>query len=511
MRLRLGVVVVIAMVAIAGCSTAPIPDPMTDTGPESPSVSPNDPVGTTTTETTTEPTTTMVESLADPPSDRLGWESGYWYNETIEVDQSDGLNESELDAVVARGKARVEYIRGLEFNESVPVTIISREEFRNETEERFANRSTESKLHQDVKFEALFFLGEGESAVSQQESNTASNVLGYYSPDNHTIKIVSDNPDSLEMNEITLAQELFHALQSSHFDTGNYTQNTEELHNAKDGIIEGDGNYVDYKYEEACDAGWDCLEPTGGSGSGGGGGDVHIGMWALRFQPYSDGPSFVRDIYEAEGWDGVNAVYEQPPESTEQVIHPEQYREDSPQNVSIEDRSTGEWYVPDQGNGSIDYAQFGEAGVYAMLWYPSYVESQAGNPADVVIPMNHFIERGGDRDLDPYNYSHPYSTGWDGDRLLPYVTNDSATTNETGYVWKLTWDSEADATEFETAYLELLAYHGAEPVPEEPGTYRIADGPYADAFRVTQSGANVTIVNAPTVDELDAVHASPEG
>jgi hypothetical protein len=125
----------------------------------------------------------------------------------------------------------------------------------------------------------------------------------------------------------------------------------------------------------------------------------------------------------------------------------------------------------------------------------------------VVIPVNHFIERG--NQLDPYNYSHPYSMGWDGDKLLPYVQNDSASTNETGYVWRLAWDSKEDAQEFTLAYRQLLRHHGADPVFDEPDTYRITEGPFADAFRVTRSGSNVTIVNAPTVAELHDVHGPP--
>jgi hypothetical protein len=235
-------------------------------------------------------------------------------------------------------------------------------------------------------------------------------------------------------------------------------------------------------------------------------------MLALRLQPYSDGPVFVEGIQEDGGWAAVNEVYENPPNSTEQTIHPEKYRVDEPANVTIEDRSSAEWYVPDLGAGSIDYAQFGEAGVYTMLWYPSYAESQAaGTPRTVVIPYGHFLgpSRTG-ASLDLYNYSHPYSAGWDGDKLLPYVTNDSAETNETGYVWKLTWDTQADATQFVGAYEQLLAHHGAEPVPGAANTYRIEEGDFADAFRVRTDGRNVTIVNAPTVPALDEVHASPD-
>ena len=511
MRRHLGVALLVAVVVLAGCSTTPIGEPTTAPTTESPVTTTAEP-STTTTATTSTPTTTtdpsqMVDSRPDPDEDVLGWENGYWYNESISVDRSDGLNQSELDVVVARSMARVEHIRELEFENETPVKIINRTEFRERTEERNANLTANERLHQNVKFEATFFLGEDESAIQARQDTTASSVLGFYSPRNDSIVIVSDNPDNLEMNEITLSQELFHAVQEQTFNVSNYTANTEELHNARDGIIEGDGNFVDHLYEQRCGVEWDCLMPQSQGGSGGDGTQAHVGMLALRLQPYSDGPVFVRDIYEEENWDGVNAIYESPPESTEQTIHPELYGVDEPSNVTVEDRSNDEWVVPDQGEGHIDYAQFGEAGLYVMLWYPSHVESrESGSVQDVVIPYRDFFSPS-EESLDLYNYDHPMTAGWDGDRLLPYVQNDSAETNETGYVWKITWDTQADAEEFTDGYQQLLEHHGGVAVPGSEDTYLIDDGPFEDAFRVSQDGRNVTIVNAPSISELDEVRS----
>ncbi|MFC7190435.1 hypothetical protein ACFQL7_11610 [Halocatena marina] len=66
----------------------------------------------------------MQSAPPDPNTDTLGWESGYWYNESITVDQSDGLSESELDAFLARSMARVEHIRRLEFTEQVEIEFV---------------------------------------------------------------------------------------------------------------------------------------------------------------------------------------------------------------------------------------------------------------------------------------------------------------------------------------------------------------------------------------------------
>ncbi|CCQ32973.1 lipoprotein [Halorhabdus tiamatea SARL4B] len=442
----------------------------------------------------------------DPDADVLGWENDYWYNESVAVTPDDGLNDSELEAVVARGMARVEEIRRLEFEETPPVEVISRENYTERVENRTANVTTAQRRHQNVKYEALLMVNESSDAITTQERNQAGGVGGFYEPSTGEIKIVSENTSTPRMNEITLSQELFHALQDQRFNISSYNQSTQELHNAKDGIIEGDGNYVDHLYQERCEGEWEgeCImpeesqTPTDFS--------PHIGLYQITLQPYSDGPAFVRDIHESEGWDAVNAIYENPPNSTEQTIHTEKYGEDEPTPVSIEDSSDDRWR-PLEMNGSIDHASFGEAGLFVSLWYPGY-ESQLSTQ---IIPYREHLNLVGGNiaEFDPYNYNHTDTNGWDGDKLLPYVTDESSATNETGYVYRTVWDSPTDAKEFKNGYEQLLAFHGAESVDSHENVYRIPGSQeFNDAFYLNQDGETFTIVNAPSVAELSGVDDS---
>jgi PGF-CTERM protein len=462
-----------------------------------------------TTNSTADAGTTHRSDPADPAEDVLGWENGYWYNESIAVTPADGLNDSELEAVVARSMARVEEIRRLEFEGDVPVEIVSREAFRRGDSAGFGNVSVGDRLHQNVKYEALYMVNESTDAVSVQESNLGASVGGFYSPAEQRIVIVSENATSPQLSEVTLSQELFHALQDQKYNLSSYNQSTREQHNSIDGIVEGDGNYVDYLYQQRCameqesEGYWgNCLQDTARNGSGGTAQLANIGLYLLVFQPYSDGPPFVESIRQAGGWEAVNAVYEDPPASTEHTIHPDTYDEDPPVNVSIEDRSNETWTPLDVPN-AIDYAEFGEAGVFSMFVYPTF----ASQGQTQIVPANSFLNRDGAGNpdpLDPYNYSSRYSAGWDGDKLLPYVTEDSATTNETGYVWKLAWDTPEDADEFVTGYRQLMEYRGAERVGEN--TYVLPDGGgYGDAVHVVTGENRTTVVNAPTLDALPAV------
>jgi hypothetical protein len=501
MRTTIAIAVVL-MLVVAGCSQAPGAGTTTDTEVDT-TARPD--AGTETTRSGSDATTTEqadeVVKPDDPKTDVLGWEAGYWYNETIDVNPNDGLNETELNVTVARAMARVEQVRQLEFKERVPVEIKTREEFRGDRGN--SSMPADRKLFDNVKYESLFMINESTDSIAVQNQNSGSSIGGFYSPSEKRIVVISENSSTPKLDEITLSQELFHALQDQHFDLSGYDQSTRELHNAKDGIIEGDGNYVDYLYSEKCKNEWngDCLTDTGSSS---GGGLANIGPYLIKFQPYSDGPPFVKAIHERGGWEAVNEVYENPPASTEQVIHPDKYGEDRPADFSIQDRTSDGWTRLELKNRP-SYGSVGEAGMFAMFMYP-YYPSQGETQ---IVPARDFfnMEQGSSelREFDPLNYNSSYSTGWDGDKLAVY-TNSEAKENETGYVWKSVWDSEQDAAEFVEGYRRLLQYNGAKKVDGHANTWKIPqDKAFNDAFYVQQKGDTVVIVNAPSVEDLSGV------
>ena len=467
------------------------------------------------TEADTEQTSAPVESAAtnasnddappDPEEDQLGWENGYWYNESIDVNQTDGLSEEELNATVARAMARVEVVRQLEFEEPVPVELMSREEFASSN-----NHSVNEtfRLFDDTKFEAMLLVGEQDDSLDVQQENRGSSVLGYYSPSEDAIVIVTENATDPQIDEYTLAHELVHALQDQHFNLSSIRSETRDGANANSGIIEGDASLVEQRYEDRCGEGgsWNgtCVEPSSDGSGGGGGGLANFGVYFLKFQPYSDGPKFVASIYREGGWEAVNAVYNDTPESAAQVIHPEKYGQDSPTEVELSDQQSDEWERIRPAN-RLDYGEVGQSGIASMFVYPLYHDGSGGR---IVQPQDwlNYTEDGDVSSFDPLNYGFDYAAGWDGDRMHFYRNGD----NETAYVWRIVWDSPEDATEFREGYEQVLFYWGAEEVSEN--TYRIPEGAsqFADAFHISVEGDTVTIVNAPTVDGLSEVRSSVE-
>ncbi|WP_208023476.1 Hvo_1808 family surface protein [Halorussus pelagicus] len=438
---------------------------------------------------------TPPENGSDPDSDVRGWENGIWYDESIDVDQSDGVQRGERKRIVSRTMARVEAVRCVEFDQTVPVSVISREEFRRAQ----ASQNVPERLRtfDNGKFEALLLVGEDNDSIAVQTENRGSGVLGFYSPQTDEIVVIAESAEELRLDELTLAHELMHAWQDQQFDLAGspFDAKLRDQVNARNGLVEGDASYTETLYERRCSEGWQCLDaPERGQR----GELANIGVYLLKFQPYSDGPAFVRMVRNVGGWDAVNAMYANLPASAEQVIHPLKYRSDPPTNVTLTDATTDAWErvrAPDRPG----YARLGEAAVMMTFVYPYY---DSGRETEIVPAEEWFDynQSGGLSETDPLNYESNYSTGWDGDRLHVYENEEG----ELGYVWKLAWDSPQHAQQFIRGYQRVLEYWGGEQVG--PNTWRIPDGGFADAFHLKVDGRNVTIVNAPTVEGLSEVN-----
>jgi len=424
---------------------------------------------------------------ADPGGDAVGWEGGYWHDESIDVDQSDGLSDAELDAYISRAMARVEYIRQAEFESDVPVEVISREEFRSQRSENATNNASYDAWNDQV-WEALFVIGEDQEANEALQSASGQSTAGFYAPGDDRIRIITDSPSSPTLDNATLVHELTHALQDQNGDLGEQISSTEtqDAGLATDGVVEGEANYIETRYTQRCGAEWDCVE-TPRSGSSGTEEPPNLGILLTLLQPYSDGPVYVDWLRQQGDWTAVQEAFQSPPKSTEQVIH---LTDEEPVPIEYEDRARNGWETfPDQGERGSDTV--GEASMYVMFWYQARTAgAQTINPRSVVQTSG---------PLDMYNYDATPSAGWGNDRVFPYYKG-SVSDGEAGYVWVTEWDTEQDAAQFHNAYRAILDAHDARS--QGDNTYVVPSGEYADAFRIDRQGTRVTIVNAPTVEDL---------
>jgi hypothetical protein len=406
------------------------------------------------------------------PGGTIGEEGGYAATDPLAVTTADGLNETEREAVVARTMARVEVIRGLEFTDEVDVRVVSRQEYR----DGGAFDGGDYDPWDEQVWEGTFIVGENRTVNDAFRSVYGSSVLGFYA--GGEIVLVSDDPTP-KVDTRVLAHELVHALQDQRLALS-AGATTQDGRLAASGLIEGDANYVEARYGERCGTEWDCLDrPARGAGSRPAG--FSEGVYRTIIQPYVAGPGFVDALHERGGWTAVDDAYDRFPASTEQVIHPERYPDDEPVSVEVPDRSGDGWERFDREQ---EGDTLGEASIFAMFATNGLTEDNG-------------LASG---------YDDPLSDGWAGDRLVPYHPGDE---NGTGaYVWQTEWESPAEAREFREGYERLLARLGA---TGDGPVYVVPSGGFADAFRVTQDGSTVTIVNAPTRAALEEVHGPGPG
>lgn len=447
---------------------------------------------------TTTGTETPVEheKRPNPEGDRLGWENGRWHDDPVAVDASDGLNESERDQVIDRAMARVEVIRDVEFDRAVNVSVISRDNFSTGSS---GSSSPALRAFDNAKFEALYLIGTEEDSIAEQENTQNSTVGGFYSPSRGDIVLVSNAESPQFDGERTLAHELVHALQDQEFDLSRDRPGSRDAYNGRNGLIEGDAAAVEDAYLDRCGTSWSCLprENTTGESTGDEPASFNLGVYILEFFPYSDGPGFVEHLKDGDDWSPVDDAFDDKPNSAVEIIYPERYGEFEPRDVQLRDRTRNGWerVRPD---GRPDHGVIGQSGLTAMFAYTLYDDYNRS----AVIEVQQFLntENGSVDQSDPFNYDLPAVAGWTGDRFHAYQRGD-----ERGYVWRLRWDSPAEAGEFARSYRRLLSHWGGREVDD--GVWRLDDdGPFTGAVDVSTDGDTVTVVGAPTRGALDDVY-----
>ena len=130
---------------------------------------------------------------------------------------------------------------------------------------------------------------------------------------------------------------------------------------------------------------------------------------------YREGARFVEAVRRSRGERGVDALFERPPVSTEQILHPEKYEA----GEAVREVQLDEGAFIASGWRSVTSTPFGEIGVRGLL--------MAGVPE---------VE------------ATRAAAGWGGDRAYLFERAGSAPL----FVWKTVWDKPVDAEEFFNSY-----------------------------------------------------------
>ena len=335
--------------------------------------------------------------------------------------------------VLARVKADVAELRGLQFLEPVEAEYLSTQELNGYL---FGMMGEEERGELRQLDEFLSILGLIEPDVDLVELYLAllsEGVLGAYDVEDGRLVVRLEGRAIGSEQELTLAHELTHALQQQHFDIESLLEDAADNLDrglAVSALAEGDATLLELLYLQANSLPLPNVPDTPVYDSA-----PKIIQELLLF-PYTSGLRMLDHTSGDEDWSGINAAYRDPPRSTEHVIHPDKYLEgEAPLHVTL----------PDAGS------TLGED------WTPIY--SSVGGE---FLIRHHLDSRLGTRDASEA------AAGWGGDAFILYGDAGDGRV----LFWFFRWDSTEDAEEFFNGYSELAR--------EEGGWIDTAGG---DAFR----------------------------
>ncbi len=391
-------------------------------------------------------------------------------------------------------RAALEAIRGEKFQRPVDVRYQTPEDFRAFVMKGIDAQLPPEKAAREAKLLAAVGLVAPDADLRAEVLEAvASQAAAYYDPEQGAFFILkSDMP--MDMLAPTVVHELHHALQDQRFDLKTRMAAFEgaDFDREDDGtafkyLIEGEATFIMLKYQlEQMGQGamlemalrmqagldrktMDRMERMQAQQMGPAGKGMVESLDARArlsnylyhglIDPYFQGAAFVLDVWKKGGWKAVDELFERPPVSTEQALHPEKAwgpDRDDPVRIELPDVSG----ALGAGWTRIARNELGEHNLRVMF------RNLTGSAQEAA------------------------AAGWDGDRICAYAREGDAWA---AFTWVLVMDTEQDAKELAAA-LEK-AKKGKAPAP-------------LAGAKVTVEGTKLTVLGGVPADKLAAVEAA---
>ena len=307
-------------------------------------------------------------------------------------------------------------------------------------------------------------------------------ILGFYDTKKEKLFVVRDEPDFLPNDALTYAHEFVHGLQQHYFDIYSLKKGLEDQADrsrALRALIEGDATLSESFYmfvhmdEDEREA---VFEHSRNADTGAFDSAPHVIQRAIAF-PYSSGARFVYSLFLKENdWNTVNQAFEDLPQSTEQILHPEKYfAGEQPKTVELPDLAG----ALGEGWTELDRNTLGEFLIQAYL-------ETTGPPERASLA----------------------ATGWGGDTYALLKGPD----DQDLLVSKITWDREVDAQEFFEAFLAFTEERisGTWESVDEDGMERVMGLPDQSIY-IDMSGLDTLLIFAPDMDTLEVARVAVKG
>ncbi|MHC4922973.1 MAG: hypothetical protein ACYTG4_02705 [Planctomycetota bacterium] len=422
-------------------------------------------------------------------------------------------DDQRLERMTGAMMKEVERLRGLEFKSDVKRVWKSRDEAKAEMLKEIDRQLPPEKILAASKTLAFFgTLKEGQDLKDVFAEFISAGAGGYYIPDQKTFSLVRGYPEAAATPIIF--HELVHAVEDQYYDFDERTKkymedDRDDMSAALHALVEGSARtyeniYVDdvpgrrMKYTAAATA--ESMK--------------HMGrlmklppqlVMGVGVFPYNNGSSFIAAVKPKLAGEGEGAkdhvefmthLFENPPVSTEQILHPEKYLDetrDLPQMVKLPalESTVGEGWKELLRN---TMGEFGLAMGLNTYLHPNNFMGQM--QASMAIEMRNgspveFIKFKGP--------TEKAASGWDGDRYATFAKGDDVCA-----VWVSSWDSDEDANEFVALYSKVI--EKKYKVNGETAEGRVTfNGTRNGTSAIEWSGSTVWIAERVPTESLDAV------
>jgi hypothetical protein len=373
-------------------------------------------------------------------------------------------------------------VRGLEpLVSAIPRFLLSKTKVRPVLAANFeAGGGTQAALKDEARvLAALGLIKPSYDLYTNALNGLADGIGGFYLPSNDELYVIGAGFGGVE--RYIFSHEYSHALVDQHFDLDQFgvyplCRGDEQRCQAIAALVEGDATLVGNRWLEEYATPQDFQDLLTYEAPA----QVMPDQFAPPFVdpdarfPYVEGLTFVNALYARGRWALVNAAYANPPESTEQILHPGKYFEgDSPEEMP----DTPLDAILGEGWRLLDTNSLGEWMTYLMLGYGADVDAQLDSAV---------AERA--------------ASGWGGDRYDVYFNDD---TGQTAMSARWSWDSSGDATTFDGALGEYLRerYGGVE-VESARGTCWEANAQRSCLYR---AGLEILWLLGPDAATVDAI------
>lgn len=342
-------------------------------------------------------------------------------------------------------------IRGHEYRSPIRATIMGEREVRAFLLRKLAHEYPDDKLAaEQITWSHFGFLGPDDDLKELFVGMLTEQAAGFYDPDDSRLIVVTGKA----FPGLALVHELAHALADQIFDLGRLlkaARDNDDTLLAVSSMVEGEAQALSTTYVHA-PAGAEMMDedvivPADST--------ARSQSKSLRIPPmlqhtftfpYTQGMAWANEVVQSRGQDAMDAFYREPPESTEQIMHPE--KSASPRDLPAE--------IP-TGLLSLTDTALREAG------YLTVKENVLGE-----FSIRELLGGTGDPS------SGAAAAGWDGDRFRVLKRKDGTT----AMIWITVWDTESDAGEF----LEGIT------------TWLTGRHPDSSGFRVVRSGPDGRVV-----------------